>query len=69
MAKRKYKNGDLVSAVGCEGSARIESFIGKYGVYLLDAPLRHKYVAKDIGSVVYVPFRTFEEEQLIKTGE
>jgi len=69
MEKTTLKPHDIVRVRRCKGIARIEKYIEKYGVYLLDRQMAVEFHGKDNednGVVTYVRYWTFRKQDLRK---
>jgi len=67
MTKQKLAKGDIVRVRRCEGLAKIEKHIRKYGVYLLDRPMAVCYEGDGGASFnTYVKYWTFKSSDLRK---
>ena len=65
MPKINLKLHDLVKVRGCRGTARIESYSRKYGVYFLDRQMLRLHSNGD-GETVGFSYWSFEPKDLTK---
>jgi len=69
MTNQKLSKGDIVRVRRCEGIARIEKYIRKYGVYLLDRQMAVRFDGDGETSVpTYVSYWTFQAKDLRKVS-